>query len=69
MLQTQSDYIYHYGALQRAGTGEYMLKKIFEFFRLDYQSMLDDYITSHNPTCEADVERLVKEFERKFSIY
>ncbi len=46
-----------------------MLKKIFEFFRLDYQSMLDDYISSHNPTCEQDIERLMKEFERKFSIY
>jgi hypothetical protein len=46
-----------------------MLKKIFEFFKLDYQSMLDDYISARNPTCEADVERLVKEFERKFSIH
>ena len=46
-----------------------MLKKIFEFFRLDYQSMLDDYISSRNPTCEQDIELLMKEFERKFSIY
>lgn len=42
-----------------------MLKKIFEFFRLDYQSMLDSYIAARNPTCEHDVERLIKEFERK----
>ena len=46
-----------------------MFKRIIEFFKLDYQSMLDDYISAKNPTCEADVERLVKEFERKFSIY
>ena len=49
-------------------TGEYMLKKIFEFFDLDYQSMLDQYIAARNPTCEQDVERLIKEFERKFCI-
>jgi len=42
-----------------------MLKKIFQFFRLDYQSMLDDYISVRNPTCEQDVERLIKEFHRK----
>ena len=43
-----------------------MLKKILEFFKIDYESMLETYISSRNPTCEADIERLTREFERKF---
>jgi len=43
-----------------------MLKKILDFFLPSHQSLLDSYITSRNPTCEADVERFRKEFERRF---
>ena len=43
-----------------------MLKKILEFFTIDYESMLESYINSRNPTCEADIERLTREFERRF---
>ncbi len=43
-----------------------MLKKILKFFKIDYQSMLENYITSRNPTCEADIQRLTREFERRF---
>jgi len=43
-----------------------MLKKILKFFKIDYQSMLENYINSRNPTCEADIQRLTREFERRF---
>lgn len=42
-----------------------MLKKLCKLFKIDYQSMLEIYITARNPKSEADVERLTREFERK----
>lgn len=47
-----------------------MLKKIFSFFDLDYQSVIESYIMSRNPQTIGDVERLEREFERRnFSSY
>lgn len=44
-----------------------MLKKIFSFFDLDYQSVLESYIIARNPQNIGDVERLEREFERRCS--
>jgi len=41
-----------------------MLKKVFSWFNLEYQSVIDSYISARNPQNNADVERLQREFER-----
>lgn len=45
-----------------------MLKLIFKWFKLDYQSTLEQYIISRNPKNEADIEKIIRDFERKTSL-
>lgn len=50
----------------------WILRKIEEFFSKfanSYSSKLEEYIVSHNPQTEADVERLTIEFHRRMSYY
>ena len=50
----------------------WILNKIERFFRKfadSYSSKLEEYIVSHDPQNEADVERLTIEFHRRMSYY
>lgn len=51
-------------ASQEAQKGNKMLKKIFSFFHVDYQTTLEDFIKTRNPQSTADLERLERQFER-----
>lgn len=44
-----------------------MLNKILSLFIIDRQSILESYIASRQPLSAADVERMIKEFERHTS--
>lgn len=54
--------------LTKATTGDKMLKKLLELFKIDYQSTLDQYINSRNPKDVFEVEKLEQEFWRKLSL-
>jgi hypothetical protein len=41
-----------------------MLKKIISLFTIDRQSILESYIASRQPLSQADVDRMIKDFER-----
>jgi hypothetical protein len=41
-----------------------MFKRILSLFTIDRQSILESYIASRQPATHADVERLVRDFER-----
>lgn len=42
---------------------EKLLKRLAQIFRSsDYQSRLDQYITSHHPQCTADVEHWERQY-------
>lgn len=41
-----------------------MFKRILSLFTIDRQSILESYIESRNPQSAADVERIIKDFER-----
>lgn len=44
-----------------------MLNKILSLFIIDRQSLLESYIASRQPLSQADVERMIREFERHTS--
>jgi hypothetical protein len=44
-----------------------MLNKILSLFTIDRRSILESYIASRQPLSRADVERMIKEFERHTS--
>jgi len=40
-----------------------MLKKLIELFKpKSFHCQMEEYINSKNPTCEADVERLMRQY-------
>jgi len=41
-----------------------MFKKILSLFIIDRQSILESYIASRQPQSIADVERMIKDFDR-----
>jgi len=43
------------------------LERFFSKFKDSYSSRLEEYIISHNPQTEADVERLTIEFHKRMS--
>jgi len=51
----------------RGLTEEKMLNKILSLFTIDRRSILESYIASRQPLSRADVERMIKEFERHTS--
>ena len=53
--------------LIKRSTEKKMLNKILSLFTIDRQSILESYITSRQPLSHADVERMIKEFERHTS--
>ena len=53
--------------LIKRSTEKKMLNKILSLFTIDRQSILESYIASRQPLSQADVERLIKEFERHTS--
>lgn len=50
--------------LIKRSTEKKMLNKILSLFTIDRQSILESYIASRQPLSHADVERMIKEFER-----
>lgn len=45
------------------------LERFFSKFADSYSTRLEEYIVSHNPQTEADVERLTIEFHKRMSYY
>ena len=45
------------------------IEKCFSNFSESYSRRLEEYIVSHNPQNEADIERLIIEFHRRISYY
>lgn len=43
----------------------FLLKWIENLFETNYKSIIETYITSHNPKSIAEIEFLTREFERK----
>ena len=41
-----------------------MFKRILSLFTIDRQSILESYIASRQPKSVADVEKLIRDFER-----
>lgn len=46
-----------------------MFKKIIEWFANKQMNEIDRYISSRNPTCTADIDRIINEFNYKRSLH